>query len=94
MSDYQKYRPMNQGPYVRVNKLPLVAALACEGVHYTETEKDESGRLIFIYERSKDLEEFMDEFWNKRVRVEPLDFAQAMRTVKDAIHRSRMTPAE
>lgn len=50
-------------------------------------DKSKDGRVWFVFKKIKGLEAFIDNFWQKKLKVEPLTFATAQKHLKNQIYQ-------
>ena len=49
-------------------------------------EKDNPHRVVFLFDPTDKLTEFIDSYWKKEVRVEPQQFANQIKNLKTRIY--------
>jgi len=67
--------------------LPCASALALFCPIRT-LEKNGSAKVFFVFEKTKELEDVERKFWNKELRVDPLEFSNQMKSLKTRIYES------
>jgi len=50
------------------------------------TNKDNSGRMLFIFKRSQDFDKLLNSFWRGELRVEPQKIFNQLKTIKSRIY--------
>lgn len=71
----------------KTTDLGLVAAFACFEVYPQDIEK-KGNRCVFKfqYEDKKDLDDFIDGYWNNKIQVPPRKYFDNLKMLKSRIH--------
>lgn len=77
---------MDQLEVIKTSDFTLSATLFCLGYDILGIDKTNMKRVIFYYRRSSDLEMAIQDFRYNRVKVNPKEFAQAQRDIKERIY--------
>lgn len=72
--------------YFTTSELPLCAALICLEFSLDSLDKTNPQRTIFIFKQSKNLDKTVDDFWQRKIRLEPLAYFEATRYLKSRIY--------
>lgn len=43
-------------------------------------------RAVFVFKRTKDLEEIVEKYWRKELRVDPLEYFLVLRAIKSRLY--------
>lgn len=71
------------------SNLPLAASIICLGISLDSVDKGQEGsKAIFIFDRSNnpDLDQIIQEFWQKSLRIEPNSLLEAVRFLKGRLY--------
>ena len=60
----------------------LSAALVCNGCSLMSVREVVRGRFAFIFEETPEQEQLVSDYWNGAMRIEPRQFANAIRELK------------
>lgn len=66
--------------------LNLGAVLICLGISLDSVIKNQDGKSTFVFIRTPQLDEIVENFWQKKLRVEPNSFWEAQRFLKSRIY--------
>ena len=72
----------------KTSDLALSAALISYNFKLESMEKEKSGRFYFIFNKTNELETFIQEFWLKKLYIEPISYYQNIKFLKNTIHSS------
>ena len=75
----------NQGFY-RVSDFPLVVSLFMH-LPIVAVDRTDPKRISFLFEASKELEVLLATYHRREMRVDPLDFYHAMKSVKARLYQ-------
>lgn len=78
----------NNKTFFETSILPLAGAIICCGISLDSVVKDPGGKSVFIFDRSNnpDLDQVIQNFWKKSLRIEPNAFWEAVRFLKSRIY--------
>lgn len=80
-SGWQEYRTADLG---------LAAFLICAGFSKMGVEVNpNSQKHVFSFEKNDSLMEAIEDYWSKTARVEPQEYALAMKTIKSRIYETK-----
>lgn len=70
--------------------LSLAATIICFGIPLDSIEKNDDGKAVFIFNRANasDLDQIIQGFWQKTLKIEPNSFSEAVRFLKSRISGS------
>jgi len=79
---------MIQNKFFETSTLPLAASIICLGISLDSVIQGQDSKAIFIFDRSAnpDLDEIIQEFWQKSLRIEPNAFWEAGRFLKSRLY--------
>lgn len=74
--------------YFETNSLHLSASLICLGIPLDSVLKGQDGKATFIFNRSNnpDLDQIIQNFWQKTLKIEPNSFWESIRFLKSRIY--------
>lgn len=72
--------------YFTTSELPLCASLICLNFSLDSLDKTNPQRTIFIFKQSKELSKAVNDFWQRKIRLEPLEYFEATRYLKSRIY--------
>ncbi len=70
----------------RTADLSLAAALCVSGFVAKEVDAVSPRRSIFVYEASDELQEAVNRYWRRELRIEPQDFFNQLKMLKARIY--------
>lgn len=76
----------NEDNFYRTTDLGLVATLRLLGFTIVDMERH-SGQIIFVFKTSKKLDGVINDFWNKKLMVEPLSLVNSLKDTKSLIYQ-------
>ncbi len=68
----------------------LIATLSSLGFPIEAVEQDSQARTIFHIQRSDSLDDVIQRFWRRELRVEPQEFNQHMKLVKARMYDAKI----
>lgn len=70
------------------SSLPLAGAIICCGISLDSVVKNPDGKSVFIFNRSNnpDLDQIIQNFWQKTLKIEPNSFWESIRFLKSRIY--------
>ncbi len=70
------------------SSLPLASAIVCCGITLDSIFKSSDGKTVFIFNRSNnpDLDQIIQNFWQKTLKIEPNSFWESIRFLKSRIY--------
>ncbi len=72
--------------YYETVSLPVAATLISLGISLDSIEKTPEGKSIFIFPQTKELQQIIELFWQRTLKVEPNSFWEAQRFLKSRIY--------
>lgn len=51
-------------------------------------DRSDPHRAFFIFKRGKDLDEIVESFWHKKLKIEPQEFFNQLKNIKTRIYAS------
>lgn len=72
--------------YFSSSELSLCSALIVLGFTLHSLKKDTPQKTIFIFEKSKELDTTVNDFWQRKIRLEPLAYFETTRYLKSRIY--------
>ncbi|EKD84718.1 MAG: hypothetical protein ACD_38C00169G0019 [uncultured bacterium] len=72
--------------YYETQSLPLTATIICLGIPLDSVIKSPDGKSIFVFPRSIELDQILENFWKKSLVIEPNTFWEAIRFIKSRIY--------
>ena len=77
-----------QNKLYKTADLPQVAALSVHGFAVKDVERSNTQRVFFLFNNSKQLEEFVAEYWKGRIKVEPQNYFNQLKLLKGRIYQT------
>lgn len=71
--------------FLKLSDFNLVCTLYCLGFDIIGIDNRDYKRVIFFYEKTTDLEVKVKEYFQHKVRVDPLEFDRSMREIRSRI---------
>lgn len=72
--------------YYETQSLSLAATLVSLGLALGSVVKDSGGKATFIFTQNKELNQIIELFWKRELKVEPNSFWEAQRFLKSRIY--------
>lgn len=80
-----KERTTEQSSFYKTSDLPLAVTLSLY-FPLISVDKSSPRRARFAFEKTGVLEEFIDRFWRRELRIEPIEFSNQTRVLKTRIY--------
>ena len=77
---------MDEIQVMKTSDFTLASSLLCVGHDIIGIDKTNRKRVVFIFKRTSDLEVHMKDYFERRLRVEPVGFVQTQRELRGRIH--------
>lgn len=74
--------------FYETNSLVLSSTLVCLGIPLDSVIKNPVGKSVFIFPHTDDLDQILESFWKRSLKVEPNSFFEAQRFLKSRIYGS------
>lgn len=74
--------------FYETNSLVQASTLVCLGISLDSVIKNPDGKAIFVFPKANNLDQILESFWKKTLRVEPNSFFEAQRFLKSRIYGS------
>lgn len=72
--------------YYETTDLGLAAALTAAGFMLADVDKTEPRRAVFVFVPSNGLSKAVNDYWNDRLSVSALSYADAMKRLKTRLY--------
>lgn len=72
--------------FYETQSLSLAATLICLGITLDSVTKDQEVKATFIFPQTKELNQAIELFWKRELKVEPNSFWEAQRFLKSRIY--------
>ncbi len=72
--------------YYETQSLPLATTLLCLGISLDSVTKNQEGKSTFVFPQTKELNQVIELFWKRELKVEPNSFWEAQRFLKSRIY--------
>lgn len=72
--------------FYETNSLLLATTLLCVGLPLDSISKAKDGKFVFIFPRTPDLDQILESFWQRALKLEPNSFWENQRFLKSRIH--------
>lgn len=63
-----------------------LAAAICLKFSVKSINRDNPKRVLFIFEKDKTFDSYIEKYWNSELKVDPLKFYQCLKTLKGRIY--------
>jgi len=73
--------------FFRTSDLPLVATLQLNGYQIDSLDRSNPSRVVFVIERNGTLDKLLQDYWARKLRVEPLGFFESLKSLKTRIYQ-------
>jgi hypothetical protein len=70
---------------ISTSDFTLVASLKSLGYHYSSLDKTNKKRVVFYYDRTVTLEETIQMYFRKEIRIIPQDLVDAQKDIRSQI---------
>ena len=80
---------MNQNKIFTTSDLPLASTLYYLSFKLEGLQRIDESKFNFVFKHTPELNETINKFWRKELRVEPIDFLFAQRQLKSRIYQDR-----
>ncbi len=77
---------MKFNEYYDTSDMALAAALLCGGCKLEALDRSNSRRVLFVFERTGDLEEMLDDYWQDSAVVNPRTYFDSIRMLKSRLY--------
>ena len=81
-----KIKYLDEELYVTTD-ISLTAAITMK-FSIKSINRENPKRILFIFEKDKNLQEYIEKYWNGELKVEPLKFFQCLKTLKGRIYNN------
>lgn len=71
--------------YIKISDLTLATTISLY-FHIIATDRTNPPRVMFIFERTPELDQLVKRFWRKEITVEPQAFANQIKNIKTRIY--------
>jgi len=71
----------------KTTDLSLVAVVQLYGFNIEEIDRSDPRRIIFVIDRSDELDNLVQAFWSRSLRVDPLAYFESIKVVKSRIYQ-------
>ena len=76
---------MNMEKY-KTSDLGLASALMTIGYNVVEIDKTNVKKMLFVFKDSENLQEDINNYWNRKLEVEPTEYFNSMKALKTRIY--------
>lgn len=73
--------------FYQTTDLALISVLQLLGYPIQKTERNESGRVTFFIKNDSKLEQIIQDFWSRKLKVEPLAYFESIKATKSRIYQ-------
>lgn len=75
-------------PEYKTSDIHLAAFLKTIGIRMLKTERapQNHGRVVFVFEKTQDVEALQMSYWNRQSKVDALTFADNLKSLKTLVH--------
>lgn len=84
--DNYQYIPLDDWiSYFYTSDFDLSVTLICKGYTLVTIDAESQGKFIFVYKNDVGIKNVVDGYWENRITVSPLEFANARKNLKSRI---------
>ena len=80
---------MTDLPLVKTSDINLASALLCIGFSIMGIDNRNSNRVLFYFKKEPELARAIESYWDKSLKVNPLDLANSRREILSRIHENK-----
>lgn len=77
---------MSNENYYSTSDLSLAATLLCLGYKLEALDRHDSRRAVFIFNRDKALDNFLEAYWGDNLTVNPRTYFDALKSLKTRLY--------
>lgn len=70
----------------KTTDLPLCAVLCCLGYQFINIDRSNPSKVVFEFKQDERIEQIINEYWSKAIKIEPLDFFNQLKALKARIY--------
>lgn len=74
------------GNFLRTTDICLGTALRCKGYKIVKIENDSLTKLAFFFEKNKGINKTIDQYFEQKLLVEPIQFFTTLKQIKTRIY--------
>lgn len=82
-----KMNPNEDNQYFRTADLPLAVSLCVRGFVICDIEQIDPKRSVFVFENSDKLASAVSDFWSGKLRVEPQEYFNKLKSLKARLYQ-------
>jgi len=79
---------LDNNDFTEITDLSLASTLYYFGCKIESVNKNNPSRCIFIFQKSRDLDTLIKDFWSNSLQVEPQAYFSSLREVKTRLYQS------
>lgn len=72
--------------FYKTQSLPLAATLISLSIELDSVNRIQEGKFAFVFPHTQSLEQIIEAFWQRKLRVEPNSYWEAQRFLKSRIY--------
>jgi len=76
-----------ESEYFQSSDLSLIAAIQLYGYQVEKMDRSNSEKIIFIVRRDAELDNILNAFWSRSLKVEPLGYFESLKAIKSRIYQ-------
>ncbi len=82
----QSFKPCDWDRYFETTDFDLSVTLVCKNYVLESIETGKGGKLVFLFNKEKDIASAVDEYWSNKILVNPLEFTNVRKNLKSRIY--------
>lgn len=77
----------NEIKQYKTSDLSLTAVIQLYGFEIKEIDRSNPRRIIFVMDKNKELDDLIQAFWSRNLKVEPLAYFESIKLIKARIYQ-------
>jgi hypothetical protein len=78
---------MKEVEFFKSSDLSLISTLQIYGYQIEAMDRSNEGKIIFLIKRDKELDDLIQAFWSRSLRVCPLTYFESLKATKARIYQ-------
>ncbi len=77
---------LEENNFFKSSDLSLISTLQLYGYHIEAMDRSSSEKIVFVIKRDEELDNLIQAFWSRSLRVEPLAYFESIKNIKSRIY--------
>lgn len=78
---------LKENDFFKSSDLSLVATIQLYGYQVEAMDRSNEGKIVFLIKRDKELDDLIQAFWSRSLRVCPLTYFESLKATKARIYQ-------